>query len=132
MIDCYQWRREFYGKYREAYQRSAGEIRDNYYARSIHAGALIVKPVGRWGRLSWLTTLLSQKRKIQLRYDGVEATTVQPEFEAAIWRARALERESALTLGGRSRKVLVEMLFTILVYLLSVLDAARAGKSGRT
>ena len=108
-----------YDVLREAYQLCNGLIRDNYFAKHIHAGALVVKPRG-------LFVPLTQTRKINLRYDSVDATAVQPEFESAIWRARALERESALTLGGRSRRVLVEMLYTILVYLLSVLDAAKA------
>jgi hypothetical protein len=120
LIDAYQAPgRPDYDLTRRAYEMENGQIRDNYYAKHIHAGALIVKPPGALARLT-------QKRKINLRYDGLDATAVQPEFEAAIWRARALERQSALILGGRSRKVLVEMLYTILVYLLSVLDAAKA------
>jgi len=111
--------RPSYDVHRRAYELANGQIRDNYYAKHIHAGALIVKPHG-------LMAQLSQKRKISLRYDGLDATVVQPEFEAAIWRARALERQSALILGGRSRKVLVEMVYTILVYMLSVLDAIKA------
>lgn len=108
--------RPCYEKDRTAYQLEHGQIRDSYFAKHIHAAALIVKPPG-------VLAHVTQKRKINLRYDGLRAAAVQPEFEAAIWRARALERESGLILGGRSRKVLVEMLYTILVYLLSVLDA---------
>lgn len=120
LIEAYQAHgRPHYDVHRRAYEMENGQIRDKYYAKHIHAGAVIVKPPG-------LVASVSQRRKINLKYDGLDATAVQPEFEAAIWRARALERESGLILGGRSRKVLVEMLYTILVYLLSVLDAIKA------
>jgi hypothetical protein len=109
-----------YDLLRKRYQGEHGRIRDTYFAKHITAGALIVKPRG-------LVARLSQSRLIVLRYDGLAAALVQPDFEAAIWRTRALERESALVLGGRSRKVLIEMIYTILVYLLGVLDATSTG-----
>jgi hypothetical protein len=101
---------------RKLYVELNGTIRETYFAKRIHAGALIIKPHGP-------VPAMTQKRKIHLRYDGLVAAAVQPEFEAAIWRTRALERQSGLILGGRSRKVLVEMLYSILVYLIGVLDA---------
>ena len=39
-----------------------------------------------------------------------------------------MERKSLLILGGRSRRVLLEMIYTIIVYLLSVLDATEPAK----
>jgi hypothetical protein len=105
-----------YDELRKRFQKENGRLRDTYFARNIHAGAVIVEPKGLGARVT-------QLRRIRIRYDGLDAVNVQPEFEAAIWRCRAMERQSGLILGGRSRKVLVEMLFAILVYLLGVLDA---------
>src|SRR6478735_5386376 len=101
---------------RTGYEKHAGLVKDSFYAKHLHAGAVVVKPRGVLPRLT-------KMRKIYVRYDGTAAAVVQPEFEAAIWRARRMERESGLILGGRSRKVLLEMLYSILVYLLGVLDA---------
>src|SRR6478752_6062807 len=117
LIDAFQepGRPDYYDV-RDLFQREHGQIRESYFARNFHAGAVMVKPRG------WVARL-SRTRKIKLRYDGLQAAAVQPGFEAAIWRARAMDRESGLILGGRSRKVLVEMLFAIMVYLLGVLDA---------
>lgn len=100
----------------ERFVKRNGVISDSFFAQHIDAAALLIQPTG-------LSARLRQSRKIKLRYDGSKAAMVQPEFEAALWRARAMERESALVLGGRPRRVLVEMLFSITIYLLSVLDA---------
>ncbi|MGR6964062.1 hypothetical protein ACU610_06350 [Geodermatophilus sp. URMC 61] len=60
---------------------------------------------------------------------------MQPEFEAALWRARAMEQQTALVVTGRPRRVLLEMLFSIIVYLLGVLDSVECleavGKEAR-
>ena len=47
-----------------------------------------------------------------------------------MWRARAMERQSGLILAGRTRKVLVERVYVVLVYLVSVLDATVGGRGG--
>jgi hypothetical protein len=108
---------EDYDKVRSSYQRAHGVIKDEFYARHLeNTGAVLIEPhKGRWQ--------LFASRKIRLRYDNVTTAGVQPAFEAALWRARALERQSGLVLGGRSRRVLVEMIFVIITYLLGVLDA---------
>src|SRR3712207_6145088 len=58
-----------------------------------------------------------------MRYPGDIVAAVQPEFEAALWRARAMEQQTALLVAGRPRRVLLEMLFSVIVYLLGVLDS---------
>jgi hypothetical protein len=73
--------------------------------------------------------------EIRMRYPGDIVAAVQPEFEAALWRARAMEQQTALLLAGRPRRVLLEMLFSVIVYLLGVLDSvdclAVAGRGAR-
>ncbi|WP_139177277.1 hypothetical protein [Geodermatophilus siccatus] len=70
-----------------------------------------------------------------MRYPGDIVAAVQPEFEAALWRARAMEQQTALLVAGRPRRVLLEMLFSVIVYLLGVLDSveclAAAGRGAR-
>ena len=103
---------------RRAYIRSNGSIMESYYAKNTRAGALLVRPPGLLDRIRTV-------RKIKARYDGAEAAAVQPAFEEALWRARALERESALVLSGQPRQVLIEMVYSIYIYLLSVLDVLK-------
>ncbi|MBM7804371.1 hypothetical protein JOD57_000208 [Geodermatophilus bullaregiensis] len=65
-----------------------------------------------------------------MKYPGEKVAVVQPAFEAALWRARAMERQSALVVAGRPRRLLLEMLLSIIVYLLGVLDSLEAAGHG--
>ena len=116
LIWFFQNDRQRYPVMRKQYERENGIIRDSYFTKNIAGGAVIVKPHGWIGHLS-------QLRKIRIRYEGETSAGVQPDFEAALWRARAMERESGLLLFGTARKVLVEMLFSVSCYLLGVLDS---------
>ncbi|HEX6246475.1 MAG TPA: hypothetical protein VFZ64_01275 [Nocardioidaceae bacterium] len=117
LIDAYRTgTAKHYADVRDRFIREHGAISDAYFAKRMAAGVVIVKPPGTWNRLM-------KTRKIKIRHDGVKAALVQPDFEAALWRVRRIERESGLTLSGHSRKVLLEMLFSVTVYLLSVLDS---------
>lgn len=108
-----------YEAVKSTYQHHNGPIKDEFYARHIDGtGAVLIQPPGFMNSVRGV-------RRIRLRYDSVLTAGVQPAFEAALWRARALERESGLVLGGRSRQVLVEMIFVIVTYLLGVLDALK-------
>jgi len=99
----------------EQYIGSDYEIVDQYFAKHIHAGAVHLRRTapGR-GRGTY---------EIRMRYPGENVAVVQPEFEAALWRARAMEQQTALVVTGRPRRVLLEMLFSVIVYLLGVLDS---------
>jgi hypothetical protein len=117
VIDAFHAKgRPDFGRVKREYARSYGDIRESFLGTNVRAAAMLVRPPGPMARLR-------SSRKIRLHYDGLQAAAVQPEFEAAIWRARSMERQSELILGGRSRKVLVEMLFAVLIYLLNVLDS---------
>ncbi|TYP87580.1 hypothetical protein [Blastococcus xanthinilyticus] len=111
---------EPYEQVKLEYQRENGKIKDEFYARNIrNTGAVLIQPPGFMAGPRGV-------RRIRVRYDNAITAGVQPSFEAALWRARALERESGLVLGGRSRKVLTEMIFVIIAYLLGVLDSLKA------
>jgi hypothetical protein len=107
--------RKNFARLLEKYQGADREIVDQYFAKHIHAGVLHICRRTRF-----------QKRKdfeIRMKYPGEKVAVVQPEFEAALWRARAMEQQTALVVAGRPRRVLLEMLFSVIVYLLGVLDS---------
>jgi hypothetical protein len=116
LITAYQDEPDQYADVRQQFQHHRGTLQEIYFAKQIHAGAGVLRPNGWFGRLG-------QQRSLCVRYDGSATACVQPEFETAIWRARRMERKSLLLLGGRSRRVLLEMIYSIIVYMLSVLDA---------
>ncbi|GAA4719237.1 hypothetical protein GCM10023349_44080 [Nocardioides conyzicola] len=116
LITAHQEAPDQYAQIHKNFQHYRGTLQELYFAKRIHAGAGVLRPKGLAGRLV-------QKRSLCVRYDGSATASVQPEFETAIWRARRMERKSLLLLGGRSRRVLLEMIYSIIVYLLSVLDA---------
>jgi hypothetical protein len=116
LITAFQDERDQYADVRKQFQQHRGALQEIYFAKQIHAGAGVLRPNG------WFARLV-QQRSLCVRYDGSATACVQPEFETAIWRARRMERKSLLLLGGRSRRVLLEMIYSIIVYLLSVLDA---------
>ncbi len=116
LITAYQEAPDQYAQIHQSFQGHRGKLQELYVAKQIHAGAGVLRPNSWFGRLV-------QKRSLCVRYDGTATACVQPEFETAIWRARRMERKSLLLLGGRSRRVLLEMIYSIIVYMLSVLDA---------
>jgi hypothetical protein len=116
LITAHQEAPDQYAEVYKKFQEHRGTLQELYFAKQIHAGAGVLRPDTWYGRLI-------QRRSLCVRYDGAATACVQPEFETAIWRARRMERKSLLLLGGRSRRVLLEMIYSIIVYLLSVLDA---------
>jgi hypothetical protein len=64
-----------------------------------------------------------QKSSIKTKYDGATVGKLQPEFETVLWQTRAREREVSVSLSGQPRRLLVEMLFSVCVFLFSVLDS---------
>jgi hypothetical protein len=97
------------------YQGADRKIVDQYFAKHIHAGALHTYRRARFHR--------RKNFEIRMKYPGEKVAVVQPEFEAALWRARSIEQQTALVVAGRPRRVLLELLFSVIVYLLGVLDS---------
>jgi hypothetical protein len=119
--------REDFARLLTQYRGTDHEIVDHYFAKHIQAGALHMCRHTRFRR--------RRDFEIRMRYPGDIVAAVQPEFEAALWRARAMEQQTALLVAGRPRRVLLEMLFSVIVYLLGVLDSveclAAAGQGAR-
>jgi len=119
--------REDFTRLLKQYREPDHEIVDQYFAKHIHAGALHMCRRTRFRR--------RRNFEIRMRYPGEIVAAVQPEFEAALWRARAMEQQTALLVSGRPRRVLLEMLFSVIVYLLGVLDSveclAAVGRGAR-
>ncbi|HEX2290103.1 MAG TPA: hypothetical protein VHH53_07900, partial [Pseudonocardiaceae bacterium] len=107
--------REDFARLLAQYRGTNHEIVDHYFAKHIQAGALHMCRRTRFRR--------RRDFEIRMRYPGDIVAAVQPEFEAALWRARAMEQQTALLVAGRPRRVLLEMLFSVIVYLLGVLDS---------
>jgi hypothetical protein len=107
--------REDFARLLTQYRGTDHEIVDHYFAKHIQAGALHMCRRTRFHR--------RRDFEIRMRYPGDIVAAVQPEFEAALWRARAMEQQTALLVAGRPRRVLLEMLFSVIVYLLGVLDS---------
>ena len=107
--------REDFAKLLTQYRGADHEIVDHYFPKHIQAGALHMCRRARFRR--------RRDFEIRMRYPGEIVAAVQPEFEAALWRARAMEQQTALLVAGRPRRVLLEMLFSVIVYLLGVLDS---------
>lgn len=119
--------REDFARLLTQYRGPDHEIVDRYFAKHIQAAALHMCRRTRFRR--------RRDFEIRMRYPGDVVAAVQPEFEAALWRARAMEQQTALLVAGRPRRVLLEMLFSVIVYLLGVLDSveclAAAGQGAR-
>jgi hypothetical protein len=97
------------------YQEAEGEIVDKYFAKHFEAGVVhTCRRDGLVGRKSY---------RIRMKYPGEKVAAVQPEFEAALWRARSMEQQTTLIVTGRPRRMLLEMLFSIVVYVLGVVDS---------
>jgi hypothetical protein len=107
--------REDFARLLTQYRGVDHEVVDQYFAKHIQAGALHMCRRARFRR--------RRDFEIRMRYPGEIVAAVQPEFEAALWRARAMEQQTALLVAGRPRRVLLEMLFSVIVYLLGVLDS---------
>jgi hypothetical protein len=93
------------------------------YARA-HGGS--IRDVYLCEHLDGAGVVLTGDDQIRMRYPADDVAALQPEFEETLWRAAALSREGAELLVGRRREILVQMLQSVIVYLLSVLDSQHA------
>ena len=105
-----------YFQLRNAFEELHGKVIDVYFARSIHAGALLLKERTRW---RWLR--FRSRYRIALAYDSSSA---DPALDEALRKIRTEERQSAVLLGARAHQILVQTVYTLVVYLLNTLDSA--------
>ena len=84
--------REDFARLLTQYGGTDHEIVDHYFAKHIQAGALHMCRHTRFRR--------RRDFEIRMRYPGDIVAAVQPEFEAALWRARVMEQQTALWWRG--------------------------------
>ena len=116
--------------------KDEGHSRSNSHPRADHDFRTVDKYVAK-GIDAW--AVLEEKRngprhtlKIRMTYPPDVVASEPPEFERALWRARAIERQSRLVIGGKPSKVLTEMIFSVIVYLLGVLASCHSMESDPT
>lgn len=114
VITTYQQRRSLYRQTRADFEKEYGKIFEDYFARSIHAGAFLVGKRARWrpGRFH---------HRIVLAYDSSRA---DPRLDEVLRNIRTEERQSAVLLAGRAYQVFVQMAYALIVCLLNTLDSA--------
>jgi hypothetical protein len=86
----------------------------------------VAKRIDAWALLEAKRKGLRPALKIRMTYPPKLVASEQPKFERALWRARAIERQSRLVIGGKPGEVLTEMIFSVIVYLLGVLDSCHS------
>ena len=97
---------------RKNFQNHNGTIVEEYFSRHVHAGALLVKERDHG-------LLKRYNYKIHLAYDSSYA---DPTFNERLRTIRREERQSEILLTGRTRHILVQTAFTLIVYLLNTID----------
>lgn len=113
VIITHQKRRSLYRRTRADFEKEHGKIVEEYFARSIHAGACLTRKRARWhpGRFHY---------QIALAYDSSKA---DPAFDEVLRNIRTEERQSAILLGGRAHQILVQTAYALIVFLLNTLDS---------
>jgi hypothetical protein len=101
------------------YQYAEGDIVDKYFANHLEAGAVYTCRK-RFGKRNTY--------RIRMKYPGEQVAAVQPEFEAALWRARSMEQQTINIVSGQPRRMLLETLFSVVVYIIGVLDSLEGMK----
>lgn len=122
MITNHQQRRSLYRQTRAGFEKKHGKIVEEYFARSVHAGAILTRKRARWhpGRFHY---------QIALSYDSSRADHL---FDEVLRKIRTEERQSAILLAGRAYQILVQTAYALIVFLLNTLDSACIPDSPRS
>jgi hypothetical protein len=84
-----------------------GKILECYFSRSVQAGAV-----------------LTNRDEIHISYPASSVADLAPEFERTLWKCRSQAQEAKqLLLRWGGRRILLKRLYSLLVYLLSVLES---------
>ena len=86
----------------------------------------VAKEIDAWALLEANSKGPRRRLKIRMKYPPELVASEQPDFERALWRAKAIERQSRLVIGGKPNEVLTEMIFSVIVYLLGVLASCKS------
>jgi hypothetical protein len=99
----------------EVYERTHGKINDSYFCHNILAGVI-----------------LTSRGELTLRYPAHDIANLAPKFEQTLWQCTVQARsarEQLLRWGGR--RTLLRRLFSLVAYLLSVLDSQALGENSK-
>jgi hypothetical protein len=109
----------YYPRLRRSYEERNGDIEESFVAQNIDAGAILVgiREKRRFARRK------NKQLTIHLRYPPDEVALVTPEFEETLWRCGALGRRSRQLLRGSNARMVLRLMYSLIVYLLSVLDS---------
>lgn len=113
-----------------AIQKSFGEwkrhIENSYVTPGIDACALLV--VSDKQRPRWRLTSSPRRRQVMVWIDRRDVVMREPRFAQALWRtlwlARRAEGASGAMISEQTRDLVVDMLYTVAVFLLGALDVA--------
>lgn len=111
LVEAYQRDRRRYAILRREFEKLNGLIVDDYYARGITAGALLLKERSRF--LPW-----------RHRFSVAVASEpgLQPDIDEVLRSIRMEEWQSAVLLRGQPQKIMARATFAMIVFLLNVLD----------
>jgi hypothetical protein len=91
----------------EVYERTHGKITDSYFCHNILAGVI-----------------LTSRGELTLRYPAHDIAHLAPKFEQTLWQCTVQARSAReLLLRWGGRRTLLRRLFSLVAYLLSVLDS---------
>jgi hypothetical protein len=112
----------YFSRLTKAYQLGGATIEDSFFCQNLAGGALLTKrpgPKRRWRRSSKHTY------RIHIRYPTESVLAVTPDFAEALWRSVALSKRATQLLRTQNSIALHKSMYSVVVYLLSVLDTVR-------
>jgi hypothetical protein len=90
----------------QGFEADKGKIVDSYFSRRIPAAAI-----------------LTENDEIHIKYPPEVIASLTPEFEHSIWSCISLSREAKEVLQGKHLRTVINVLHSLVVYLLTVLDS---------
>jgi hypothetical protein len=90
----------------EGFEADKGKIIDSYFSRRIPAAAV-----------------LTENDEIHIKYPADVVASLTPKFEHSIWSCISLSREAKEVLEGKHLRTVLNVLHSLIVYLLTVLDS---------
>jgi hypothetical protein len=130
--------RAVYGSYLpklvRSYRKTNGEIEESFVAQDIEAGALLLQEKPKRER-EGVRRLRGKSRgggglTIHVRYPPERVALVTPEFEETLWRCSSLARKSRQLLRSTNARMVLRLMYSLIVYLLSVLDSQQGAPEG--
>ncbi|MDT7712828.1 MAG: hypothetical protein QOG46_1517 [Pseudonocardiales bacterium] len=134
LIDA--WKEPYRPRYalllREFEIANSCKVKETYFAQYLRAGAILVseKPArGTGGAGDTMHPRLRRSRSPSTRTNiflSYNSGIVLPRFAYVVMTLRRYQRESSILLKGRSQDILVQDIYTTILYLLNVLDSVNA------